>query len=136
MPKNDKVYEGKIPFRWVDKFEHLDGTVREAYREQLAYDNRRVLSWLDNKMFIATLEFLSMSRGRSAANFDGVLRNVRGWDMEFRTFLEGCHVNIFMTDMLDIVQKTNISHGITNDSLWTFCKRGSNYGLRWVSNES
>lgn len=131
-----KNYEGKIPFRWVKEFKYSDGTVREAYREQLAYEDYKVDDWLDNAQFTATLEFLSMSRGRSAANFDGVLRNLRGWDYNFRIFLEGCHVNIFMIDMLEIVHKTDIYHGITIPAIWTFCKRGSNYGLRWVENAS
>lgn len=136
MTPNKKNYEGKIPFLWHEEFQYLDGTVREAHREQLAYESYRVDDWMDNKQFSATLEFLSMSRGRSAANFEAVLRNIRGWDMEFRTLLEGCHVNIFMIDMLEIVQKTNISHGITCPAIWTFCKRGSSYGLRWVENAS
>lgn len=136
MSKNNKVYAGKIPFTWVDRFEYSDGTVREAYRRQLDYEIYKVDNWLDNTQFIATLKFLSMSRGRSAANFEGVLQELRGGEYNLRAFLEGCHVNIFMTDMLDIVRKTDIFHGRTLPAVWTFCKRGNNYGLRWVENAS
>jgi hypothetical protein len=136
MPKKDKVYEGKIPFGTMPDFKYSDGTVREGYRLQLAYEGYQLEDWLDNKIFTSDLEFLSMSRGRSAANFEAVLRNIRGQEYNFISFLTGCHVNIFMTDMLDIIKKTDIRHGIIYDSLWTFCKRGSNYGLRGAANAS
>lgn len=135
MATNKKNYEGKIPFVWNDEFVYSNGEVREAYREQLSYESYRVEDWKDNCLFYSTLEFVSMSRGRSAANFEAVLRNVDG-DTYPDGFLEGCHVNIFMIDMLEIVQKTDISHGMVGRCMWTFCKRGGSYGLRLVENAS
>lgn len=135
--KKNKQYEGKIPFRVIPEFSYSDGTKRESYREQLSYDDRdrwvsNPAEWKDNCSFYANLEFKSMSRGRSAANFEAVLHQVDG-DLFPEGFLEGCHVNIFMTDMLEIIQNTNISKGVTDTHLWTFCKRGSNYGIQLVN---
>lgn len=130
--KKKKYYDGKIPFG-IGK-NYLGDGKWEEFREQQSWEH----SWQDgaelqpNRQFTAQLEFLSMSRGRSAANFEAILRNVSGWYIEFREYMEGCHVNIFMVDMLEILQKTDISKGITAPHIWTFCKRGSNYGIQLV----
>lgn len=133
MNKKKKYYEGQIPFG-IGK-NYLGDGKWEEFREQQSWEH----SWQDgaelqpNCQFTARLEFLSMSRGRSAANFEAALRQVQGWTQEFRNFMEGCHVNVFMIDMLDIVQNTSISQGITDEYIWTFCKRGSNYGIQLVN---
>jgi hypothetical protein len=127
MPTKKKYYTGNVPFGLVKGY-------GKQYRQQQSWEH----SWQDgfevipNRQFTAQLEFDAMSRGRSAANFEGILRNVKGWTEDFRLYLEGCHVNIFMVDMLDIVQNTTITLGLVDENIWTFCKRGSNYGLTRV----
>jgi hypothetical protein len=73
--------------------------------------------WKENYEFEDTLFLDGMSRGRSAANF------------QFKSKTTGKRYNVFMTDMVDIFNKSNINHGYVSGT-WTFCKRGSNYGLR------
>lgn len=132
MTANRKDYVGNIPFGIGHHYISIDK--RTSFREQQSWEH----SWQDgfelkpNKKFFANLQFDSMSRGRSAANFEAILHEVDGLENEDCEYLNGCHVNIFMTDMLDIIKNATISNGTTNTYMWTFCKRGSNYGIRMV----
>jgi len=135
---NKKNYKGDIPFAVVTRcVDYPKDQTEIKYREQQSYEHswQKGFSMKPNCSFYANLEFLTMSRGRSAANFEGVLHDVDG-DLYPDGFLEGCHVNIFMIDMLSMVRKCNISQGITDTYLWTFCKRGDSYGLRLVEDAS
>jgi hypothetical protein len=85
----------------------------------------RMLSWTppghtlfrENFEFEATMEVVGIRRGRSAANF--ILRSgSRDYSM-------------FMGEMIDMIKATNISAGVVS-GVWTFCKRGTNYSLRFV----
>jgi len=131
--QKQKMYDGKIPFFDYKELKIGGKLVTPAYREQLKYYSGRPdgIMWMDNLPFYANLKFRSMSRSRSAANFDSVLYDVCcDENDEYAKFLQECHVNIFMTDMLDIIQNATISQGITNTYKWIFCKRGSDYGIR------
>lgn len=133
-----KNYEGDIPFAVVTHYVNYPEDKTEVeYRVQQDYEHswQKGFSKKPNCSFYANLEFVSMSRGRSAANFEGILHEVDG-DLYPEGFLEDCHVNIFMIDMLSMLKKCNISQGITDTHLWTFCKRGTSYGLRLVENAS
>ncbi len=102
---------------------------------QLDYDTGRDVLWKDNILFIAKLQINGMSRGRSAANFSAQITKVEVTnDPEMSSFLEGIDVNIFMVDMLDIVTSCNLYAGATarDNHVWTFCKRGSSYGIMRV----
>ena len=81
MPTKKKNYEGDIPFGVVTYFvNYPDDKTEIKYRAQQSYER----SWqegfekIPNCSFYANLEFVSMSRGRSAANFEGILHNVDG----------------------------------------------------------
>ena len=133
--KKKKYYDGDIPFGIHAHYvNYPEDKTEVVYREQQAREH----SWQQgfekhpNCSFYANLQFDSMSRGRSAANFEAILHQVDG-DLFPDGFLEGCHVNIFMVDMLEIIQNTCITHGFTGTHLWTFCKRGSNYGIQLVN---
>lgn len=136
-----KIYDGDIPFHpaphkkeqlsynngfywWYEKKNEVGEWVGDSIQSKNP-------KWIKNLKFLAQLEIDSMSRGRSAANFTGVLHEVDGVeDSETRNFLEGSSVNIFMVDMLDIIKSNNIFKGKTQINVWfTFCKRGSNFGL-------
>lgn len=134
--KNKKIYEGEIPFRHYEHVEYGGTVVREEHWAQLdyldayakEYDKDVVLK--PNQPFIAKIQILTYSRGRSAANWNAVLSEVEGCDSDYAEFLEGMNVTIFMTDMLDIILKNNLFNGKSVFLHLVFCKRGMNYGLK------
>jgi hypothetical protein len=135
--KNKKIYEGDIAFRFYDSIEYAGEKIRDAHWEQMDYFDRHDLSVLGkdavlkpNAPFLAKLQILSYSRGRSAANWNAVLSDIDGCGSDYAEFLEGVNVTIFMTDMLDIILKNNLFNGKTNSLHLAFCKRGMNYGLK------
>lgn len=74
--------------------------------------------WLEPEPIELTLHLYGTERGRSAAYFlwtDG-LANV--WPM-------------FMKDMADLVKNAAINYGVVS-GMWIPCKRGQNYGLRYL----
>lgn len=76
--------------------------------------------WRDNYEFKAILVFDRTERGRSAAHF--ILYDE-----------EGHQYQMFMTDALDLLKRVpNIAYGHV-EGIWTFCKRGANYGVRFVA---
>lgn len=120
-----KIYTGKIPFKY---FEIGD----KKYWRQLDYFNNYTKDVImkDNSIFTAKIQISSYSRGMSAANWAAtILGGIAGADEEFMEFLPGCVVNIFMTDMLDIILHNNLFSGTSNYMRLAFCKRGKNYGL-------
>lgn len=90
-----------------------------AKGDQLHYDDGRA-KMRDNFEFVDTLKMEGMSRGRSAAYF------------LFRRKSTGTQVIVFMTDLIDLFAHAN--HGCVT-GLFTFCKRGQNYGCRMVEAE-
>lgn len=73
-----------------------------------------------NAPFRATLEVVSIERGRSAARF--VLRDTT----------TGTEYPMFMVDVLDMM-RAGIRKGGRITGLWQAGKRGANYGLRLLS---
>jgi hypothetical protein len=114
--KNNKPYTGQIPF---DK----DGSlIRYAYPQN--YPQSPQIIWKDNYIFKEVLTFEGFGRGRSAA-----YAVFRGQHSQTYT--------MFVTDLSDLLSRGNDSH--TNTIIkgtfwaeWTFCKRGSNYGIKMV----
>lgn len=131
-----KLYDGEIPFKFYDKLEYGGEVIREAHWELLDYldsytrTNDKDLILKSNEPFIAKLQIVSYSRGRSAANWSAVLSEVEGCDEDYARFLDGVNVTIFMTDLLDIILNNNLFGGKSNYLHLAFCKRGMNYGLK------
>ena len=73
----------------------------------------------DNYVFQDTLIIHGYSRGRSAACF------------EAKSNTTGKGFTIFLKDFIEIVKTHDISHGYVS-GIWTFCKRGQNYGLKKI----
>lgn len=130
-----KIYKGQIPFRDYPEYKYEGKLIHPARRVQLDYVNYGEVIWKDNVSFFAKLQIEGMSRGRSAANFSATISKVEvSGNPEMSVFLEGREVNLFMIDMLDIVKNSNLYAGATarDQHVWTFCKRGTSYGLTRV----
>ncbi len=134
-----KIYDGEIPFKFYKRVEsNWLPQPQEAYWAQMdymdaytkTYDKNVVLK--TNVPFIAKIQILNYSRGRSAANWSAVLSEVDGCDSEYAKFLEGMNVTIFMTDMLEIILNNNLWNGKSVFLHLAFCKRGMNYGLKVI----
>jgi len=76
--------------------------------------------WKDNFTFEAVLRLDSITRGQSAARF------VWADDQEGRMY------EMFMKDMLELVQADAVIERGHCDTKWTFVKRGANYGIAAV----
>lgn len=72
--------------------------------------------WRDNYEFSATLTFAGFSRGRSAAY------------LNFMNPETGEFFPMFLADLSDVLTRCTLEKGKVN-ALWTFCKRGQNYGI-------
>lgn len=72
--------------------------------------------WVDCHVFKATLKFRHGIRGRSAVRFV--------WEDDE----SGITYPMFMTDMVELLKNTTIRNGEITGT-WTFCKRGSNFGI-------
>lgn len=137
--KNKKMYEGEIPFRFYDSVEYAGEVIRKAHWAQMDYLDNYYIKNPDkdvvlktNVPFIAKIQILTYSRGRSAANWNAVLSEVDGCDSDYAKFLEGMNVTIFMTDMLEIILNNNLFNGKSVFLHLAFCKRGMNYGLKVI----
>lgn len=98
----------KIPFSENGSLMH--------FADQTFY---KAAEWRDNYTFEATLEYVGLRRGRSAACFVVKDRN-------------GCKYSMFMKDMEGVILKGQITEGEMFGT-WTFTKRGSNYGIQYVA---
>jgi hypothetical protein len=96
--------------------EQAEFTDRVHSRRYLLVD---AIVWKENYEFEDSLKLTSMSRGRSAANFN------------LRSETDGRNYNLFMTDTVDLIQNCEIKNGVIKGK-WTFVKRGANYGIRPV----
>jgi hypothetical protein len=81
-----------------------------------AFESRKDLKVIRNFRFVATLQFLDYSRGRSSAKIN--------LEDEF-----GTRYGMFLTDLLDVLRNCRIENGSVT-ATWTFQKRGMNYGIR------
>lgn len=124
--KKKKQYEGEVPFGGMSgNFQSYPQNETEWLKDVPAdapWNQRSIRhepKWVPNSVFAATLRVVDFTRGRSAARL--VLEDVN----------EGTRYEMFMSDVTDMLRHANIVDGqIAGD--WTFCKRGSNYGLRAV----
>lgn len=76
--------------------------------------------WKDMFEFDAVLSLDGMTRGRSAARFI--------WSDK-----EGRKYEMFMADMLGLVQSGAVIERGCCDAKWTFTKKGANYGIKVVA---
>ena len=74
--------------------------------------------WVPNTVFADTLQYVTYHRGRSSAMF------------EFKRASNRKSVYMFMTDIDDIVPKMVSG---TLSGVFTFSKRGANYGVKMVT---
>jgi len=88
------------------------------------YETRSVPpTWVENCEFEAVLEFQGFCRGRSAAY------------AEFLDLSEGVKYTMFLKDLDELIKNRDISWGQVH-SIFTFCKRGQNYGIKLVKENS
>ena len=133
-----KIYDGEIPFKHYDHLEYGGTVIREAHWAQMDYldnysrKNDKDVVLKPNVPFIAKIQILTYSRGRSAANWNAILSEVDGCESDYAKFLEGMNVTIFMTDMLEIILNNNLWNGKSVFLHLAFCKRGMNYGLKVI----
>ena len=75
-------------------------------------------TWVPNFEFEAIMTFQYVTRGRSSVQF---------------VFLdaEGKRYYMFAKDMSNLILATTLVNGVVSGR-WTFCKRGSNYGVQFV----
>lgn len=79
--------------------------------------------WRPNEPFEAALRIVGTERGRSAAHFIAEHTET------------GVRYTVFMTDLLHIVQNGVIERGVISGT-WVGCKRGQNYGIRLVTEDT
>ena len=77
--------------------------------------------WRDNSVWLGTMTIMSFGRGRSSATF--ILTDNRG-----------LRYDMFMKDMLYLIQNADIDRGVVTGK-WTVVKRGQNYGLAYQGKE-
>lgn len=118
-------YWTKIPNpdyeKQLQEYNNKDKEIQEMMKNGRYIEVDSII-WKENYEFEDTLYLNGMSRGRSAANFDLLSQtNSKSY-------------NLFMTDIVDMVQNGNINKGIIKGR-WTFVKRGSNYGIKLLESQ-
>lgn len=126
----------RIYRRYIDGMAKWDGKIPfNAKGDQLHYPENWPpgMTWQDNRVYDGELVVDSMSRGRSAAYFEGTLtgRYVAGYPDGFPNEIAPppFRVTIFMSDFMEMVRTGTIVRGRLL-GYFTFSKRGANYGLR------
>lgn len=84
--------------------------------------NEDTVNWKDNYEFDDIMIAESINRGRSSATF------------KFMSELDGRIYNVFMKDVLEMIKYGEFMDGKIRGK-FTFCKRGTNYGLKLVFNK-
>ena len=92
----------------------------QQYLEQRIADND--YDWRENWEFEDTLEMCGYSRGRAAAYF------------HLQSKTTGIQYCMFMTDLTDVIKNCVIDKGIVT-GIWTYVKRGMNYGIKLVKSD-
>ena len=77
------------------------------------------IEWRDNCEFEAKMKIIGYGRGRSSAVFD----------LEDQATKE--QYSMFMSDTMHLIATTNLKKGCVS-GVWTFCKKGTNYGIQYV----
>lgn len=102
------TWDNQVPFT---------GTGRPLVYVDAYVERQETVEWRKNIIFKATMRLTGMTRGRSAARFIWTRADT---NIEY---------NMFMTDMVKLIQNGGkIEDGLAIGS-WTFTKRGRNYGL-------
>lgn len=105
------IYEGSIPF--------------DQKGNQVHYPDTWIMrtgSWKANFTFYGTVSFKEFARGRSAA-----YAVVQVW--EAKRGRRPYEAIVFLKDLGEML--THMDRG-TIVGTFTFCKRGQNYGMRWL----
>lgn len=84
------------------------------------YTGYGVTEWRENKPFKADLQVIDYERGRSAVRV--IMEDTLG----------GARYPMFISNFLDVVKHDDFKFGGI-DATWIGCKKGSNYGLKLVS---
>lgn len=110
--KKEKLYQGNIP---VARY--------EGYKQYIlkSYDSRRQPSTIKNFIFKDTFKFEGFERGRSSAV--GIFTNEA----------KNLSSSMFLSNVSDVIllggcDLTNLS------GFFTMCKKGNNYGLKYLGN--
>jgi hypothetical protein len=99
------------------------GTGEPVYYVEPWMERDGKVVWKPNTPFTDTLRFTGFGRGRSAAH------------ALFKSTVKGTSYTVFLTDFSDILREKDIIKGEVS-ARWHFVKRGSNYGLRMMKEES
>ena len=99
--------------------------------------DRDIVEWKDNFEFSTAINFDRFERGRSAAHaiFESADLSVhyRGLSSqqsyEQKVPKEGFVYQVFLTDLADMMRHMN---SCSVEGIFTFCKRGRNYGVKLV----
>ena len=110
--KKEKLYQGNIPISWY-----------EEYKQYIlkSYDSRRQPSTIKNFIFKDTFKFKGFERGRSSVTAD------------FTNEAITLSSSMFLSNVSDVIllggcDLTNLS------GYFTMCKKGANYGLKYLGN--
>jgi hypothetical protein len=103
------MYQGDIPFdRNGNQLSYAD-----------SWSMRNGGYWRKNTPFQATMKVIEIRRGRSAMQY--ILQDTQG-----HTYI------MFPKDMLNLLQQFGVVMGVATPVMWTFVKRGSNYGVQAI----
>ena len=108
--KKEKLYQGNIPITWYEG--------HQLYILE-SYDSRRQPSTIKNFIFKDTFKFEGFARGRSSAtaeftNEDGTLSS-----------------SMFLSNVSDVILLGGCDL-INLSGFFTMCKKGANYGLKYL----
>ena len=101
--------------RWCNSYEERESAIGETATGKLVKD----IMWKENYILTEILKFYGASRGRSAVTFI--------WQG-----INGLYYPMFIKDLAFLLMHGTISNGFASHSMWTFVKRGSNYGITLV----
>lgn len=120
-PSKTYGWENTLNTRYEEEFDEYLNELRdyETKVESSEYITVESIVWKENYEFEDTLRLTGMSRGRSAANFN------------LKSETNGKDYNLFMTDIVNLIQNATLNKGIVK-GVWTFVKRGQNYGIKLV----
>ena len=108
--KKEKLYQGNIPISFSD--------YQQKYILK-SYDSRRQPSTIKNFIFKDTFKFEGFSRGRSSATAD------------FTNEAENLSSSMFLSNVSDVILLGGCDL-INLSGYFCMCKKGSNYGLKYL----
>ena len=108
--KKEKLYQGNIPITWYEG--------HQLYILK-SYDSRRQPSTIKNFIFKDTFKFKGFSRGRSSAI------------AEFTNEAKNLSSSMFLSNVSDVILLGGCNL-INLSGYFTMCKKGANYGLKYL----